>query len=465
MKHGGEAMRVVADIERVSVVGLGKLGAPIAAALASRGFTVVGMDTDLSKVAAVQRGEPSVYEPGLGELLEQARPRLSATCDLAQATLSTDATLLIVPTPSDADGGFSLSHLLPVCQALGQALRKKSGYHLVVVTSTVMPGATGGPIREALELYSGKKAGRDFGLCYSPEFVALGSVIRDFLHPDFVLIGESDPIAGAQLESIALRAAITRPRVARMNWVNAELAKISVNAYITTKITFANMIAGVCQNTPGGDADVVTAAIGLDSRIGPRYLKGAIGYGGPCFPRDNNALATLAQQRGGDPQLPQTVHRCNLRMIDRLAQLVDSHLQAGQCVGVLGLAYKPNTDVVEQSQGVMLARYLADRGVEVIVHDPAAVATTRRVLGDRVQYAMDIDDALQAADVLVLTTPWDAYRRLDAARLGRPNSPRTVIDCWRCLDRAALGDAVRYVAVGVGPAASTAPYAALPRVA
>lgn len=442
-------------IQRLSVVGLGKLGAPIAAALASRGFDVIGMDSDLAKVEAIASGQPPVYEPGLADLLLQAKPRLTATSDCATAILQTDATLIIVPTPSDADGGFSLKYLLPVCQSIGQALRRKNAYHLVVITSTVMPGATGGAIRSTLELYSGKKAGRDFGLCYSPEFVALGSVIKDFLHPDFVLIGQIDERAGDGLESIARRAAVSEPRVARMSFVNAELAKISVNSYITTKITFANMLANICQNLPGADVDAVTSAIGLDSRIGAKYLRGAIGYGGPCFPRDNVAMATLARQLDAQAELAESVDRANRRGVDRLAALVRSQTMPGMTVGVLGLAYKPNTDVVEQSQGVQLAQSLVASGINVIVHDPAAKDTARRVLKDTVQYAMDLPDALQAADVLVVATPWDEYKAIDATSLS--SAPRrVVIDCWRCIDASKLGARADYVAIGIGPAENPA---------
>src|SRR5205823_399946 len=153
------------------------------------------------------------------------------------------------------------------------------------LTSTVLPGSTRYGLLPVLEGASGKRCGRDFGLCYSPEFIALGTVIKDFLRPDFLLIGESDSAAGDQLQDLYRDVCETQPPVARMSWVNAELTKIAVNTYVTMKITFANSLAMLCQRLPGGDIDAVTSALGLDSRIGPRYLKAGLGYGGPCFPR------------------------------------------------------------------------------------------------------------------------------------------------------------------------------------
>ena len=176
---------------------------------------------------------------------------------------------------------------------IGEALRTKSGYHLVVVTSTVMPGSTGGELQKALEHASGRKVGPELGLCYNPEFIALGSVVRDMLHPDLILIGESDAKAGQMLAELYMRSTNNSPPIYRMNFVNAELSKISINTYVTTKISYANMLAELCDHLDGADAEVVAKTIGDDSRIGRKYLTGAIGYGGPCFPRDNRAFAAL----------------------------------------------------------------------------------------------------------------------------------------------------------------------------
>ena len=439
-------------IERLSVIGLGKLGAPIAASMAHGGFEVVGVDTDTAKVTAIKRQLPPVIEPGLAELLHETQGRFTATTDLATAVQGSDATFVIVPTPSEADGRFSLRSVLTVCQKIGQALRRVTRRHLVVITSTVMPGDCGGVIRETLEHHSGKRIGEDLGLCYSPEFVALGSVIHDFLHPELVLIGQSDPWAGDRLEHIALRVAQTTPHVQRMTFVNAELAKLAVNTYVTTKITYANMLAEICQQLPGADVDVVTQAIGHDSRIGQAYLRGGLGYGGPCFPRDNIALTSLANRYDSQAELAETVDKINRSAVDRLAKLILSQVCPGQTVAVLGLAYKPNTDVVDQSQGLLLAAHLSWEGVNVVAYDPLAHAHARRLLPGSVHVVDQLSEAIDVSDVLVVATPWQEFVDLDPIEIAIPGAERRlVVDCWRCLDPQRIEPVADYLAVGIGP--------------
>ncbi|HYT93579.1 MAG TPA: nucleotide sugar dehydrogenase, partial [Gemmataceae bacterium] len=272
---------------KISIVGMGKLGAPMAAVMAHKGHTVVGVDVNPDRVAAVNRGRAPVEEPGLQQMIDANRERLSATPSYAEAVLATDVTFIMVPTPSDPDGPFSLRFVLGAAEQIGAALRLKPAWHLVALSSTVMPGSTGGALLPALEKYSGKQCGPDFGLCYNPEFIALGSVVRDMLNPDMILIGEFDARCGAILEELYTGVCDSHPRINRMNFVNAELTKLSVNTFVTTKISYANMLAEVCETLPGAEVDVVTSAIGCDTRIGQKYLKGAMGYGGPCFPRDN----------------------------------------------------------------------------------------------------------------------------------------------------------------------------------
>jgi UDPglucose 6-dehydrogenase len=436
----------------ISVVGLGKLGAPMAAALAAKGLTVIGVDADAAKVEAIRQSRAPVFEPELAETIRAAGSRLTATSDVAQAVAATDITFVVVATPSEPSGGFSLRYVLPVCQAIGGAIARKRESHLVVITSTVMPGMTGGPIREALERASGKRGGRDFGICYGPEFIALGSVIHDFLNPDFILIGESDPSAGERLEAVYHRVCENRPAVVRMNFVNAEIAKLSVNTYVTTKITFANMLARICERLPEADVDVVTRALALDTRIGGKYLKGAVSYGGPCFPRDNLALAALATEIGAPADLAQATHKFNSGQIVSLADRVIECLGPGQTAGVLGLTYKPNTDVMEEAVGMLLAQELASRGVAIVAFDPQGGRDSAVPLGPGVRLAASAEDCIAEAAVVVVATPWPEFARIPAERWQRRGAPRIVLDCWRVLPHLAGREGVVRIAPGVGSA-------------
>ena len=435
---------------RVSVIGLGKLGSPMAACFAAKGLTTIGVDVNADFVGAINEGRPPVFEPRLDEMVSAGRDHLTATTDTASAVAASDATFVIVPTPSDTDGGFSLRYALEACDAIGAALRDRDAYHLVAMTSTVMPGSTGGPIKSALESASGKRVGVDFGLCYSPEFIALGSVIQDFLNPDFLLIGESDERAGELLASIYRQVVENEPAVARLSFVDAELAKLSVNTFVTTKIAFANTLARICERLPGASVDAVTSAIGLDSRIGARYLRGAISYGGPCFPRDNAALASLARALGAPALVAEATDASNRDGITSLAELIVDRLPDGGTVGVLGLSYKPNTDVVEESPGLNLARTLSDQGVHVVAFDPAALANARRAVeGSEIEFRDSADELIRASDVIVITTPWKAFATISPADLAREGQPRVLIDCWRMLEPKRFEQVVDYVPLGL----------------
>jgi UDPglucose 6-dehydrogenase len=436
-------------VNRVSIIGLGKLGSPMAAVFASKGLSVVGADKDPRKVEAVNRGVPPVYEPQLAELLRKHGHRIRATTDTVEAVRDTEATFVVVPTPSEPDGRFSLRYVLEALDDIAVALRQKGEWHLVVITSTISPLSMDRSILPHLEQASGKQAGKDFGLCYSPEFIALGSVIRDLLYPDFVLIGESDPQAGDVLADIYKRVCENNPPVARMNFVNAELAKLAVNTFVTTKISFANMLARICERVPGADVDVVTGALGLDSRIGPKYLKGAVSYGGPCFPRDNLALIAFAREVGAPTDIAEATDRFNREQVLWLADQVRGYLPGGGTVGILGLTYKPDTDVVEEAVGIHLARELAERGVPVVAYDPAGNSNAREALGRRVQFADSAKECIAGADVVVVATPWEEFLSLPVEVWVQHSPPRVVIDCWRALKRLSGVGGIRYVPLGI----------------
>jgi len=434
---------------RISVIGLGKLGAPLAACYAARGHQVIGVDRNPQAVADIAAGRPPVAEPGLAEMLQQAASRLTATTDVAQAIAATDITFVIVPTPSDARGAFSLEYVLAAMEAIGGAFRAKDAYHAIVITSTVMPGDTGGRIRRALERHSGKRCGIDFGLCYSPEFIALGSVIHDLQHPDFILIGESDARAGDVVAGAVQALCENTPPVQRMAFVNAELAKIAVNTFVTTKISFANMLGELCERLEGGDVDAVTRALGADRRIGAYYLKAGLGYGGPCFPRDNRALAAVARRARVRAPIPAATDQANRRQVERLKALVLAALPAGGTVAILGLTYKPHTPVIEETQGLELAQRLAAAGVQVVAYDPLITRMEQLPPGAGIRLAASVLGCAAAGDVVVVCNPCREFLALnDYQPAQRDFRQRTLIDCWRILDGDRLGRELTYVALG-----------------
>lgn len=427
----------------LSVIGLGKLGAPMAGVFSAKGFKVVGLDLNAEFAAAINRGHAPVAEPMLQEMIDAGRSRLSATTDYSEAILNTDVSFIIVPTPSGSDKFFTNKFVLEAVSQIGHVLRGKSGYHVVAVTSTVMPGSTDGEIRQALERASGRKVGSDLGLCYNPEFIALGSVVKDMLQPDMILIGESDTKAGDVLESIYRLSTESDPEFHRMNLVNAELCKISVNTFVTTKISYANMIADMCDHLADADADVVTRAVGADSRIGRKYLKGAIGYGGPCFPRDNKAFAALARSLGVNSELAEATDRINDHQLHRLMGAVEAYAAPDSVIAVLGMSYKPMTPVIEESQGVELARRLSEAGYMVVIADPMAGAPAKAVLGDRVNLAESAEAAASRADIVVVATPWSEFAQVSRAAMRQSGAPVVIIDPWGIVQPAGSAKIVR----------------------
>ncbi|MEZ5425521.1 MAG: nucleotide sugar dehydrogenase [Pyrinomonadaceae bacterium] len=436
-------------IENVSVIGLGKLGASMAAAFASRGLNVIGVDVNETSVNLVNEGKAPVQETDLDKYISENRERIRATLSHEEAVLNTDVSFVIVPTPSDENGSFSLQYAAWAYRELGKALAKKEGYHNIVLTSTVLPGATRYGLIPILEKESGKTAGKDFGVCYSPEFIALGSIIKNFLNPDFTLLGELDQKSGDQVEDVYSRVMLNDAPCKRMSLENAELTKISVNTFVTTKITFANMLADLCERIPGGDIDVVTDALGTDSRIGRKYLTGSLGYGGPCFPRDNVALSYLAKTLGSRAELAETTDGFNRSMAKRIVEKMRSIVKPGTTVAILGLAYKPFSHVVEESQGIYLAESLTKAGARVVAYDPLANESAESVLKGSIVILDSARKCLEQAEVVLVTTPDEEFKNLKAADFSNSNSPITLVDFWRIMPEEIRADEnIEYIAVG-----------------
>lgn len=432
-----------------SIVGLGKLGASMAAAIASRGFQVIGVDISRQAADALNAGKAPTIETGLEALIAANRDRLRGTTSHREGVLGSDMTFVIVPTPSDESGAFSLQYAAWAFGEIGEALREKHGYHVIVLTSTVLPGATRHGLLPILEQRSGKTCGRDFGLCYSPEFIALGSVIRDFLNPDFTLVGEFDERSGRELQAAYDAIMPSRPPCKRMSLENAELAKVSLNAYVTTKIAFANMLADLCERIPGGDVDIVSDALGQDARIGRKYLTGALGFGGPCFPRDNVALGFFARALGTRADLPETTDRVNRSLAGTLLDRIGVSIGHGTTVAVLGLAYKPASHVIEESQGIFLAKALSRHGARVVAHDPLAASMAMQELKDHGLVLNSLSDCLDQASVVIITTPDPMYAGLEVKDFTDGSRTVTVVDCWRILASKLSGQPqIAYVPVG-----------------
>jgi UDPglucose 6-dehydrogenase len=409
----------------VGVIGLGKLGLPLLALLANANHKVMGFDTSHHLIDLLRKQVCPYPEPGLIDLLISGQHNIEYTSEIDILVKESDVCMIIVPTPSQINGEFENSIILNVCEEIGNSLRKTPKQFTVDIVSTVMPGSCDGKIRETLENFSGLAIGEQLGLCYNPEFIALGSVIRDMQYPDMQLLGANSPKHAEQVEILLRSISCVEVPIRRMSLIEAELVKISVNNFVTMKIAFANMLGEVAAKLGNLDIDVITDAIGLDSRIGKKYLKAGTPFGGPCFPRDTKALSALLHNHGIRNALPRTVDQANSEHRGYLRDVIATRARAKK-VGVLGLSYKPNTPVFEESPGVNLLKDLEDCGLEVFGWDPLVKSDTEG-LGE-VKIIDSFEDFIEKSDLIVISRPIpDVERNLTAKLEGKIE----VIDLWR----------------------------------
>jgi UDPglucose 6-dehydrogenase len=412
---------------KICVIGLGKLGSVVAAVYAEAGHAVTGFDVNLDLVEALTRGDAPFPEPQLQELLDASSGRLTVTGDAQSALSQAEATIIIVPTPSRDDGSFTNEYVISALMEVGKAIEGRE--HLVVIASTVSPGSCDGVLRQALERTSGRQIGPDLGLVYSPEFIALGSIVRDMQYPELVLIGASDDKAASRAQELFSSVVRSQPKYFPMSLASAEIAKLAVNTFVTTKISYANMIGELCEAIPTASAVEVLSAVGSDSRIGTKYLKPAVGYGGPCFPRDNRALKASAELVGVRVPIAEATDEVNRHQPQRIVDKVVSVAPSGSRIAILGIAYKPDTPVCEESQGVKVANLLVTLGFDVVAHDPQALASARFLLDQTVQLAPRLSDAIEGAACVIVMTPWDEYTGLGSSL----TAEACVIDPWGIL--------------------------------
>jgi len=432
MKSESQKYRV--NTTKVSVIGLGKLGLCTAACLADSGYSVLGVDNNPDIIRQVNKGISPHGETGLQDLIVKVKPRLSAKLSEYQtAVLETDITFLVVPTPSTEKGDFSTGYLTDALKPMTMALSETTKpYHLFVIVSTVSPGALMEELVPMMEFHSNRQINHGFGMCYNPEFVALGSVIHDFFNPDLVLIGENHPSDGDILEGVYRNVCRNQPKVARMSIPNAEITKISLNAYVTMKISFVNTLTSLCDNIPGAEIDKITTALGADRRIGGHFLRGGPPFGGPCFPRDNRAFTRFARDQGQHAWLAEATDQVNrthasiiIDKIDRIANLKK------MTIGILGCAYKPGTPVLEESFSIELIDKLVKNKHKVMVYDPLAINNVKEQFGDLVQYADSVESCVTGSDVLVLAVPDPLYSRVGTWL--QESSDKIIFDLWRML--------------------------------
>jgi len=431
---------------KICVVGSGYVGLVTGTCLAEFGMSVTGVDKDGAKIAALQRGEIPVYEPGLEQLVAKnmKEGRLSFTSDLGPAIREARGVFIAVGTPPLPDGRADLSFVRQVAETIGDNL---NGYKVVVNKSTV-PVGTGQMVEEVVRERSG--GGQEFAVVSNPEFLREGSAIEDFMHPDRVVIGaKTQRAVDVVLEMYAPLQAAGVPFVIS-NVESAEMIKYASNGFLATKITFINEVAELCERV-GADVSVVARGMGLDNRIGPKFLHPGPGFGGSCFPKDTLAVAQIAEEQGMRFELIDAVlsanERTKRRMVPKIEQAAGG--VAGKTIAVLGLAFKGDTDDMRESPAIPIIEGLLARGAAIRAFDPAAAEVARGHLPAEVIYCPDAYEAAQGADFLVIATEWNQFRALELDRLRGLLATPLVIDLRNLYEPARVaGAGFRYVSVG-----------------
>ncbi len=407
---------------KVSIIGLGYVGLVTGCTFSKLGFEVVFADVDKTKVDLLNSGKAPLYEPGLEELIQAgiAQYTMSATTSTSAAILGTDITFVCVGTPSKADGAIDLKQIGKSSEEIGTALKAKQDYHVVVIKSTIVPLTTEESVIPILEKYSGKKGGDDFGVCVNPEFLREGNAVQDSLSPDRIVIGEYNVKSGDTLTE--LYNSFNAP-IIRTDLRTAEMIKYASNAFLATKITYANEMANVCE-TLGIDVYKVMEAVGADARINPQFLNAGCGFGGSCFPKDLKALAALAESKGYKPMLLNSVLLLNENQYFRLIEMVESLLGElhGKRIAVLGVSFKPETDDVRETRALPLIKTLLEMDAVVVAYDPKGLENFRDLIGDwfvkmgfdisKLIYADSVEIALKNADACIIQADWDEFKKL-----------------------------------------------------
>jgi UDPglucose 6-dehydrogenase len=409
---------------RVAVFGAGYVGLVTGACFADLGHDVVVRDVVEDRVAALRRGEVPIYEEGLDELIERNRDRLSFTTDVAEAVEGVEVVYVAVGTPPTYSGDADLSAVWTVVDEL-----PKVDHRIVVVMKSTVPVGTGRAVRHRLD----DRRLTNVGYVSNPEFTAEGTAVKDFLHPDRVVIGAFEEADGDLVER--LHEGIDAP-VVRCDVASAEMVKLAANAALVTRISFINEIANVCEAT-GADVVTVAKGIGLDRRIGPQFLRAGIGFGGSCFPKDSLALKQLAANSGYNFQLLNAVIEVNELQKRRVVGKLERRLGSlrGKKVALLGLAFKPGTDDMREAPSLVLAGRLLAEGAEVSAWDPVADGRSHLHGADIAGSALE---ALEGADAAVVVTEWPEIRDLDWAEAAGRMRTRLVVDGRNVLDPGAM---------------------------
>ena len=434
--------------KKISVLGLGKLGACYAAFYASKGYPIIGLDINQNNIDLLNKGISPVKEPGLQELINNHKAFIRATSDHGRLLSDSDLTFIILPTPSKPNGLFSVDYVVQAAKDIGPHLRNKKGYHVFTLVSTVLPEDSRKYIIPAFEKNSGKKCGVDFGYVYSPSLIAIGDILKNLQEPDFLFLGAHDERSREMVASVYNDIYNNEKSVEHMTIESAELAKISLNAYVTMKITFANILGHICTNLEQADVDDITNALGKDQRVGRKYLRSGLGYGGTCFPRDNYAFAAMSKKFGVSSPMALLTHKLNDQVWQRNLSTILKSAGKDKRIGVLGISYRPKITLSDKSQALFITQGLIKKRCKVMLFEPLGHEHEAiRILGKKVDYATTLPKIFKKCDVIFISNNDQMFTEIPKI-VEKISAKKTIIDPWGMFTKKHFNKNIEYISPG-----------------
>jgi len=433
---------------KIGIIGLGFVGLSFASVLASKGYSVIGVDVDKEKLKKIKNGVVPFYEPKLQSMLKKSLKnglKVSTNIsDLEKCSLI----FVTVGTPQKKNGEIDLTMIKNVTNKIGKLLSKTRYKPVIIIKSTIIPRTTQRVILPILQRLSGKKIGKDFGLVTNPEFLRETMAVHDTLYPHVIVLGGDNNSFMKKVRKFYYNLHHNVP-IVLTNYGTAEIIKYANNSFLATKISFINQIANICEEIPDVNVDDVSRTIGLDPRIGNLFLDAGPGYGGSCLPKDVKAIIDFSTKLGVNPTLLAAVEKTNKQQINSIIELIKQNIGKihGEKIAVLGIAFKPETDDIRDSVSIELVNMLVKLGGKISIHDPKAIENARKIFRDKVKYLNSVSAAVKDCNCAVIMTAWNEYKKINNESI-KHMTTKFIIDSRRIISNKNLN--AKYFAIGLG---------------
>ena len=433
--------------QKVTIIGLGFVGLSFAAFLGSKNISVIGVDSNKKKIECLREGAPDFYEPKLAYYLKKGIKNITFTSKIDEITLQSDFIFITVGTPLNKLNEINLKFIKSVIGSISKKLKSNKTKPTIIIKSTVVPG-TLNFIKKLLEKYKNKE-GIDFELLSNPEFLREGSAIKDTKNPHVVIVGGNNTKTRKKLVEFYKKIYPKNLNYIETNTTTAEMIKYANNAFLATKITFINSMANICQKIPDTNVDDIAKVIGMDPRISPLFLSAGPGFGGSCLPKDLQALITYSKNMGYSPKLLETVQDCNNQQVDSIIKLLKKNVKNlhNKKIGILGLAFKENTNDVRESISINLIKKLLREKCIVNVHDPKALKDVKKIFKNKLMYFDEYKQIFYNSDCVILMTTWEEYAKINS-KLIKKLRLKLFIDTRRFLSF--NDNEIKFLSLGIG---------------